>query len=312
MDTKLSKMNKTVSRLETRVADLYEFTALPLISNHFNHEFAESVDIKSAAGVVDHILSLALNLDVPGVKNRSSFIAILEEYVLKDRQGLRTAIKSLMDEVCDEEGVCMMALPSNFASAPWDDIRACLQELALAYAAPGSADERINNLMRLVDALETGAPPRPLPGFMEMATAMSSGRVASHMPLDCRGRIDVRETFIEFHIGAFKGSTSGLTETLTHLKRTAALFAWAYRVIEPHIFSATSGPASNGAGVRQPRDVEAIGYAFTIGKVAPQDSQLKLYDEFTVDVYGKKSNTDIAYRYFSVRPTGLTEHYAKV
>lgn len=42
-----------------------------------------------------------------------------------------------------------------------------------------------------------------------MATALAMGRCLSAVSLDCRGRIDVRETYIEFHIGAFKGANSG-------------------------------------------------------------------------------------------------------
>ncbi|KXZ55579.1 hypothetical protein GPECTOR_2g1128 [Gonium pectorale] len=330
MNSKLGKLSKQVNRLETRVSELYEFTCLPLISNQFSTDFAESVDMRSAAHVVDHILSLALNLDVPALKSRPALINILEEQVLKERAGLRAALKSLIDEACDEQGVCMVALPSNFQTASWDDIRACLSELQLGFtfdggaaggpfsspslgrglasAAPprgsGSAiDERLSNLMRLVDALETGPPPRPLPGFMECATALAGGPTASHVALDCRGRIDVRETYIEFHIGAFKGSSTGLPETCAQLKRAAALLVWAYRVLEPHIYS---------FGGRKERDVEAIGYAFTVGKVPPADSLLKLYDDFSVDLGGRRSNADIAYRYFSVRPTGVHEHYAKV
>ncbi|EFJ49533.1 hypothetical protein VOLCADRAFT_89824 [Volvox carteri f. nagariensis] len=270
MNNKLGKLSKQVHRLETRLSELYEFTSLPLISSHFNNDFAESVDLRSAAHVVDHILGLALNLDVSALKQRGALISILEDYVLKDRQGLRAALKSLIDEACEEAGVCMVALPSNFQTASWDDIRACLQELQLGYSFPGSrGDDRINDLMRCVDALETGLPPpRPLPGFMAMATAMSGGSCMSRITLDCRGRIDVRDTYIEFHIGAFKGVTAGYPETCLLLKRAAALFVWAYK--------------------------------------------LKLYDDFEVEVHGRRSQADIAYRYFSVKPTGLHEHYAKL
>ncbi|KAG2434128.1 hypothetical protein HXX76_007855 [Chlamydomonas incerta] len=270
---------------------------------HFTNEFAESTEIRCAANLVDHILNLALNLDLPALKQRSALIAILEEYVLKDRAGLRAAVKSLIDEACDEAGVCMVALPSNFTSCSWDDIRSCLTELQLGYSSGGKGDERITNLMRLVDCLESGAPPKPLPGFIEMATAMAGGYCSSRITLDCRGRIDVRDTYIEFHIGAFKAATDGLPETCTALKRAAALFVWAYRVLEPHIHTHAAG--------RKERDVEAIGYAFMVGKVAPQDALLKLYDDFLVDVAGRRMPGEIAYRYFSVRPTGLHEHYAK-
>ncbi|GLC70721.1 hypothetical protein PLESTF_001026400 [Pleodorina starrii] len=332
MNSRLGKISKQVQRLETRVCELYEFTSLPLISSHFNSDFAESVDLRSAAHIVDHILGLALNLDLPALKQRGTLISILEDYVLKERQGLRAAMKSLMDEACEDMGVCMVALPSNFQTAPWDDIRACLQELQLGFSSPNSSqvDERINNLMRCVDALETGSPPRPLPGFIEMATAMASGCCSSRISLDCRGRIDVRDTYIEFHIGAFKGVNSGYPETCLLLKRSASLFVWAYRVLEPHIYKpaaaaspASSSPAAAAAAAlpgsvsasasgRRERDVEAIGYTFSVGKVPPQDSLLKLYDDFEVEVNGRRSQADIAYRYFSVKPTGLHEHYAKV
>ncbi|GLI68076.1 hypothetical protein VaNZ11_012406, partial [Volvox africanus] len=313
MNNKLNKISKQVQRLETRVCELYEFTSLPLISTHFNSDFAENVDLRSAAHVVDHILGLALNLDLPSLKQRGALIGILEDHVLKDRQGLRAAVKCLIDEACEEAGVCMVALPSSFQTAAWDDIRACLQELQLGYSFPGSkGDERINDLMRCVDALETGAPPRPLPGFMEMATAMASGSCLSRITLDCRGRIDVRDTYIEFHIGAFKGVNAGYPETCQLLKRAAALFVWAYKVLEPHIYAVSVTPNGTVGTSRRERDVEAIGYTFSVGKVPPQDIMLKLYDDFEVEVNGRRSQADIAYRYFSVKPTGLHEHYAKV
>eukprot|EP00198_Chlamydomonas_reinhardtii_P006482 XP_001695818.1 predicted protein [Chlamydomonas reinhardtii] len=134
LNGRVSKLNKSVQRLETRVGDLYEFTSLPIIGAHFTTDFAESTEIRCAANLVDHILSLALNLDLPALKQRSVLISILEDYVLKDRAGLRAAVKSLIDEACDEAGVCMVALPSSFASCSWDDIRSCLTELQLGYS----------------------------------------------------------------------------------------------------------------------------------------------------------------------------------
>lgn len=63
---------------------------------------------------------------------------------------------------------------------------------------------------------------------------------------------------------------------------------------------------------RSPRDVQTIGYAFKVGKVTPAESALlKLYDEFSIEAHGSRSTADVAYRYFSVRPTGISEHYAK-
>lgn len=44
---------------------------------------------------------------------------------------------------------------------------------------------------------------------------------------------------------------AGLPETCRALKRAAALFVWAYRVLEPHIHTHTAGSTE--------RDVEAIG-----------------------------------------------------
>ncbi|GFR48762.1 hypothetical protein Agub_g10582, partial [Astrephomene gubernaculifera] len=410
-NNKVGKLSKQVQRLEARVCEMYEFTSLPLISGHFGNDFADSVDLRSAAHIVDHILNLALNLDLNGLKQRGVLINALEEYVLKDRQGLRAAVRALIDEACEEAGVCMIAPPSNFQTASWDDIRAVLQELQHGFSAPaaassghllseggGGAEERITNLLRLLDALEAaertraaaaaaaaaaassaasssssirssalaaatvggssggvssssssslnglgsgsgsgsgslggGASssgsalaglPRPLPAFMEMATALAGANrgCASRVALDCRGRIDVRETFIEFHFGAFKGVNSGLPETCQQLRRAARLFVWAYRVLEPHLQAPHAGAA--GAAARQQqqllltqpppqRDVAAIGYAFTLGKAPPHDSLLKLYDEFEVEVGGVRREADIAYRYFSVRPTGLHEHHAR-
>ncbi len=58
--------------------------------------------------------------------------------------------------------------------------------------------------------------------------------------------------------------------------------------------------------------MQTIGYTFTVGKVTPAESaQLKLFDEFSIEAHGSRSTADVAYRYFSVRPTGISEHYAK-
>ena len=107
-------------------------------------------------------------------------------------------------------GCSMLSLPRDFANARWSHIRTCLDEIQASMCASANSMERFTNLHRLIDVLEAGAPPpRPLPGWIEMATAMSCGQCIGQIQLDCKGRIDIRDTYIEFHFGAFKSTKEG-------------------------------------------------------------------------------------------------------
>lgn len=295
----IKKVQKSLSRLENRLNDLYEYTSSPSIAQQFGSDFVDSMDFSSAAAVTDYLTQLAYKLDAGTLKQRPQLIQALEDLVLKDRQGLKAAMKALYNEACEEGGCSMLALPRDFAKARWSHIRTCLSEIQASMVGSTGSMERFANLHRLIDVLETGAPPRPLPGWMEMATAMSSGQCIGQIELDCKGRIDVRDTYIEFHFGAFKSTNEGLPQTCAHLTHAAALFSWAYKVLEPQVHSGT------------PRDVEAVGYCFSVGTSRPTNEPLKMYNDYTFDLGDRRTEADISFKYFVVKPTGLQERFAK-
>ena len=91
-------VQKSLSRLENRLNDLYEYTSSPIIAQHFGTEFVDSMDFSSATAVTDHLIQLAYSLDVGVLKQRPLLVTSLEEFVLKDVSAARCAL--------DDEHMC--------------------------------------------------------------------------------------------------------------------------------------------------------------------------------------------------------------